>query len=133
MASRTRKATPEQQVQAPCIGVLESFGLRVHRRNVTKVPFQGKTKTYWVAFNEPGMADLWAILPGGLHLEVEVKAPGEVPTDDQVAWLVDVNHRGGVGLWTDDHLWLARVLPWVLDGARVTLDPVTRQQEFYWP
>lgn len=132
MATR-RRATPEQRVQVPCIGVLEAFGLRAHRRNVTRVPFTYKGKTSWVRFNEPGMSDLWTILPSGVHLEVEVKAPGEVPTPEQVEWLVSVNLRGGIGIWTDDAEWLREVLPHLLDGYRVRLDPHSLDQEFYRP
>ncbi len=128
--SRRRKSTPEGSVQSRCIGVLESFGLQVHRRNVTRVPFTYKGKTSWVWFNEAGMSDLWCIIPGGVHLEVEIKKPGEMPTQDQLDWLNSVIARGGVAIWTDCDRYLAKAMPLILEGYRVvgfapkTLEPI---------
>jgi hypothetical protein len=50
-----------------------------------------------------GLADLIGLLaPTGRFLAVEVKRPGEQPTDEQRAFLNRVNDAGGLGIWTDD-------------------------------
>lgn len=132
--SGRKQLTPEGEVQSKCIGTLESYGLEVHRRNVTRVPFVKGGKTYWMWFNEAGMSDLWTILPGGLHLEVEVKAPGERPTDEQMDWLVRTNLRGGVGIWTDCPEYLRTCIGLILSGHRVVgFHPVTLEPMFHVP
>ena len=37
----------------------------------------------------------------GVHLEVEMKKPGKVPTDKQAAYLVAIASHGGIGVWAD--------------------------------
>ena len=73
----------------------------------------------WVRYGQPGQADIEGIilmdLPErqgsedidadtqevGVHLEVEVKAPGKKPTPKQIAWLAACASSGAVALWVD--------------------------------
>lgn len=57
----------------------------------------GKSSRF-MRFGFPGMADIMGQLRGsGRFLAIEVKRPGEKPTDDQIAFLDAVNGAGGVG------------------------------------
>ena len=57
----------------------------------------------WVRYGQPGQADIEGIITAeaGVHLEVEVKAPGKKPTPKQLAWLAACASSGAVALWVD--------------------------------
>ncbi len=75
------------------------LGLRAFRRNVgAREWIDGNGKTRIVKFGEPGQSDVWAIGPDGLHIEIELKRPGEVPRPNQEAWLNEVQKAGGIAL-----------------------------------
>ena len=46
------------------------------------------------------MADIEGLI-NGIHCEIEVKAPGKSPSDDQREWLVIIDNFGGIAFWTD--------------------------------
>lgn len=58
--------------------------LRLFRRNITKARIRG----YVVHFGLPGQCDLYGLVRGGGHLEIELKAAGKriVPESDQDKW-----------------------------------------------
>jgi hypothetical protein len=110
----------ERDVQKAAVAVLEALGCVVHRRNtgVMEASYRGKRR--FVRFSEPGSADLWAITGAGIHLEIEVKRPGERPTEAQVAWLLAHNGIGrAAAFWVDNAGTLERVVRHIQAGGRV--------------
>lgn len=124
MADRTWKARdPHKGSEAAVLKavkqLLEARGFRVFRRNTGAFRGEyrskrtGKVRQRFVRFSEPGMADLWGwlVLPPrtkngdhgllGLHIEVEIKAPGRTPTATQHAWLNEATAYGAMALWCD--------------------------------
>ena len=47
-------------------------------------------------FSVQGISDLVGMMPDGRYLAIEIKRPGEKPTDKQQAFLDEVNARKGV-------------------------------------
>ena len=91
----------EGPVLADCLKYLNKVdGIWAWRRSVGAARVGGR----WIRYGQPGMSDIEGIifLPGvdiGVHLEVEVKAPGNTPTPKQAAWLAAILHHGGVAAW----------------------------------
>ena len=70
------------------------------RRNVGGGRFQNPSgKQYFVRFAEVGQSDVWFIADGGIHGEIETKAPGRKPSPEQYNWLESVNRAGGIAIW----------------------------------
>jgi len=94
------------------------FGVMLFRRNVGAI----KKGDHFVRFGAPGQADLWGFLPashGARHVEIEVKRPGNEPTDLQLRWLREVNRLGGVAYWGDDVNTIERIMEAVMGGGRI--------------
>lgn len=74
--------------------ILHTFGrlFPVYRQNVG-VSQRGD---HVIRFGQPGEADLWGILPGGIHVEIEVKSPDGKQSDDQRRWESQVTRAGGI-------------------------------------
>lgn len=122
--------TPERDVQAACLAILRGFGCVAHRRNTGAMSGAHKGKAWFVRFGEPGAADVWALMPDGRHLELEVKRPGQYPTLDQVHWLRTHNGIGSsVAFWVDNTATLERVYRRIIMGGRV----VYRDDERTYP
>jgi hypothetical protein len=52
-----------------------------------------------MAFGKVGSADILGILrPSGRFLAIEVKKPGEKPSDEQIAFLLAIRDAGGVAI-----------------------------------
>jgi hypothetical protein len=70
-------------------------GHRLFRNNVGKLQDR---KGMWVAFGIGGKggSDLIGIQRGGRFAAIEVKVPGEKPTEDQVSFIEAVKRAGGV-------------------------------------
>lgn len=117
-------STPERDVQAACLACLKAWGIDVKRQN-TGAALNPRGKM--VFFGRTGDPDITGILPGGRRLDLEIKAPGKEPTPEQLERLRLTNAQGAVGLWLDDALELARILPKLCAGARVEIDEDGRQ------
>jgi hypothetical protein len=79
-----------------------TFRLKLYRRNTGAMSGTYNGKKRFVRFSEPGQADLWGIQPKtGRHVEVEVKRPGQVPTEAQYQWLVDCIQAGAIAFFAD--------------------------------
>jgi len=76
--------------------VLRAFGtkrwMRLWRANTGVARIGNRV----VRFGVPGQADLTGILPGGRRLEVEVKSPEGIQTDDQRNFQRMIERFGGV-------------------------------------
>lgn len=117
----TKTKTPkplEVVVQAECRAYLESVGCRVWRRNTAMQVATYKGKSRVIRSGEKGAADLFGVMPGGRHFELEVKRDGEKPRINQVAYLRAVN-VWAPAFWVDDVAVLKFVFPFVLDGGAV--------------
>jgi hypothetical protein len=62
--------------------------LRLFRRNVSKVkildPRTGRSRS--MRFALPGQCDLWGVLVGGIHIEIELKSATGSLEPDQRVW-----------------------------------------------
>ena len=118
---------PEAQVQATAIAMLRAWDCVVHRRNTGAMGGEYKGKRRFVRFSDPGASDVWAILPSGLHQELELKRQGERPSLDQVKWLMAHNGVGGsVAFWVDNLEFLERAYLHILTGYRIRYRDTTR-------
>jgi hypothetical protein len=57
-----------------------------------KKVFRRPTSRHWIN----GVADILGVTPKGRIIAIEVKRPGERPSDAQKEFLFDVSNRGGV-------------------------------------
>ena len=91
------KARPplEREIQAKIRLALGSRpDVRLWRQGVGMARTESGTV---MRFGEPGQADLSGIVaPWGIRLEVEVKRPGEKPTDAQARWGRMIERFGGI-------------------------------------
>lgn len=95
----------EVDIQAACVRLLQLHPAVAwaHRMNTGAGRFvypDGKQSRF-LRFGFPGQADILGQLRrshGGRFLAVEVKRPGEKPTDDQLAFLEAVRYAGGVAI-----------------------------------
>lgn len=84
---------------------LRSIGCMVWRQQNVPTPIGGafaaghehEFKGFRSAPNK-GMADIGGITPGGRAIQVEVKRPGQLPSQDQVDWLNRVSAAGGIAM-----------------------------------
>ena len=102
----------EKEVQTDVLKWLNECGfIWAWRRNVGAMPMpQRGGSPRWVSFGQKGMSDVEGViiltLPGddyplAVHLEVEVKRPGQKPTPHQMAWLAAHATAGSVAVWAD--------------------------------
>ena len=127
----------ERQVLRECLGVLQILGVDAGRQNTGgMINERGR----YVSFGEPGNSDITGMIPrgwgwaSGVKFDLEVKRQGFTPErcygkarerwETQVERLRKTNDNGGVGLWTDDAMWLKDVLFLIRDrGVRVRIGP----------
>lgn len=122
-------------MQRECLGVLQVLRLDVNRQN-TGGMFNAKGQ--YVPFGVAGNSDVTGMFPqgwgwaSGRKLDIEIKREGFDPKrcygkarerwEKQLARLRQTNLNGGVGLWTDDAIWLRDVLILIRDrGIRVRI------------
>jgi hypothetical protein len=123
-STRTEKEVTNQVVEAAAM-----LGIELKRRNVGGMT---NAKGQYVSFGEPGDADRYAILPGGKHLDIEIKHEGFDPSklrgekkahfDRQLARLRKTNADGGIGFFCDNSLVFVKVMQIVLNGGWVELE-----------
>ena len=93
----TPKVT-ESEVLIAVRDYLTLRGFRVERRNVAGVVQMAKGGVMRVGHR--GQADLTGYHRGtGRHLEVEIKRPGKIPTQEQQQWLQAAFECGCVAFW----------------------------------
>lgn len=78
--------------QAILLALGQRRDLRLWRNNAGMAFGKGRA----VRFGVVGQADISGILTGGRRLELEVKAPGERPTEEQVRFGSMITRYGGV-------------------------------------
>ena len=69
------------------------------RRNVGGMVLKNLSgKSRMIRFGVKGMSDVEGMVHG-VHLEIEVKAPGKSPTLEQFLWLSNIRAKGGIAFW----------------------------------
>ena len=103
MKSRKPALPLEAEIQKACLQYLNlQPGVRCWRQNTGAFAGDYKGKKRFVRYGITGQSDISGImLPGGRRIEIEVKRPGNVPTEDQAAWLAMIREHGGVAFWID--------------------------------
>lgn len=92
-------APKESDIQRACLGYLRLRGWLAWRNNSGAVTASYKGKRRFFRFNSaPGSSDLFFVAPAGRFGCVEVKRPGNEPTEIQASWLETVRRAGGVAL-----------------------------------
>lgn len=85
----------ERDIQRDVLAWLRAVGVVVIRVNSGAAPGQGGRR--YVRFTDtPGVSDLIGLLPDGLFLAIELKRPGERPTEHQRKFLDAVSGSGGL-------------------------------------
>jgi hypothetical protein len=119
----------EKEIAKLCNDWLRLHGITPYRRNITKVKFEHKGKTYWVKCGEPGQSDWWFILSNarhaggmGVHCEVEYKRPGAWPNQEQIYWMININKQGGIAFWVSSLLHLEMVYSHINKGGRISMN-----------
>lgn len=123
-AMARRSGRPESDMLKAFRLYLECRGCLVFRRNTGKIriPVPGGKDRLFVA-SEPGQSDLWAIMPNGIHLEVEVKRPGGWPSKAQIEWMRMINTKTcAYALWSDTVERLDLLYTKIEAGGRVYVD-----------
>ena len=91
-------ATPESRVLADVRAWLSLHNVPHWRINTAGTPLHDGSGRYRPA-PQRGISDVLGILPGGVFLAVEVKAPKGKLSEDQRRFLLDVKEAGGVGIY----------------------------------
>ena len=122
-SSRPPRPRPRESViQRQAMQLLRSYHWLVFRRNTGATRATHKGKTRFVRFSEPGMSDLWCLMAGpttAVHVEIEIKRPGERPTPDQVRWLLLMTLHGVPAFWVDNLPTLDRIAQHLMRGGRI--------------
>ena len=87
----------EAEIQSACLGYLKAHPkvAWAERMNVGNFRLKGSS---WVRFGFKGLSDIIGQLKNGIFLAVEVKRPGEAPTEDQQKFLDMVENNGGLSI-----------------------------------
>lgn len=111
------KPPTEQMILKQCLEVLALKGYLAWRVNSGAATATHKGKTRFVKFNSmPGCSDIIGVSPAGRFIAVEVKRPGNKPTDKQVSFLAAVADHGGIALWVTSADGLLRLLEDIEEG-----------------
>ena len=123
MVAKARKPAPlERDVLRSCLAVLRALGVAAERQNTGAVAMRDKHgKSRLVRFGQAGNLDIRGILDGK-PLEVEVKRPGNRPTEKQYQRMAFIASQGGIAFWVDDAKTLEAVVRGVRDGMQVKIN-----------
>lgn len=102
----------EAPVLRGCLELLAYCGVLAWRNNTAAVLRRDKKGRQFYAFHgRKGASDILGCLPPrGQFFACEVKAPGKRPSEEQTAFLRDVEAVGGVGCWVDSVHELSAIL-----------------------
>lgn len=100
--------TLEAPIQARILLEASRLGLRVWRNNTGALRDKNdRLVKYGLCV---GSSDIIGIAPGGRFIAIEVKAPGKLPTPEQVKFISAVNKAGGAAFVCDDEKKLKSLL-----------------------
>lgn len=94
-------APREQDIVRACLDLLRFRGIFAWRQNCGAVvqDRRGRRERFVRFTSIKGVSDIIAVLPGGRVAVIECKRPGNVPTEEQKAFLNAVTRRGGLAAW----------------------------------
>lgn len=121
--AKARKYTGAE-IQSQVQAYARTLGLTLVRRNTGAARYPNADgTTRLVRFGRPGDLDLEGLIESGSNrgktILVEAKATGELPTPDQYKRIMETNRAGGLAVYFDSLDVAMRVLPRILNGARV--------------
>jgi hypothetical protein len=123
MSMRVKPPIPrEAEVQRAIVAVLKFHGLKVWRSNTGAFTGEHNGRKRFIRFGEPGMSDLFALLPTGRFACVEVKRPGAKPTPAQLAFLMEINAAGGFALWASSAATVDHAIRAVLLNPKLRIE-----------
>jgi hypothetical protein len=96
-------------------------GVDVHRRNVGAMRREYKGRSRVIGFGEPGACDFWYVHSSGIHVDLEIKRPGEWPRKNQIVWMLRVNAAGGIAFWIEGLETLKRVHDRIGFGHKISM------------
>ena len=107
--TRARAGARESDMQRACLDLLALHpSIDVWRQNTAGVRREVMDKrtrqkrTFWSFVGRKGVSDIVGMTVNGAKwVAIEVKRPGEEPTDDQSEFLANVTKRGGYACWVD--------------------------------
>jgi hypothetical protein len=115
---KTLKPTETQLVKA-ILTYLKASGITAWRVNgVARVGRGGRP----IRSGPRGQADITGLLPDGRRLDIEVKLPGNQPTPEQWAFLLQMQRSGGVAFWVDSLELVQEAMPFLRQGAWVVTE-----------
>ena len=101
----------EHHIVSACLELLRFRGVFAYRQNQGAMKKRDHTGERTIRFTSiNGVSDIIGVLTDGRFLAVECKRPGNVPTEEQKAFLDAVRRRGGVALIVYDVDDLAETL-----------------------
>jgi hypothetical protein len=124
MKATTKAPRPmENEVQSGILALLVCLQIPHFRSNAGGGYRLGaKGKPQLVQGAPEGWPDITGWLPkDGRFLGIEVKRPGERPTDAQVNWMRRINEDGGVAFWCDNLGVCHAILVKVMKGWRIEM------------
>ena len=98
-----KRITPEGSVKKVCMDWLAlQPDVWVWRQNTGAVAMPGASRSRFIRFGVPGAADITGVhKPTGRRIEIEVKAPGKKPTEDQAEFLERMLEHGAIAFYAD--------------------------------
>lgn len=84
----------EQPIQKAILDYLRLRGILAWKNSNVGI-FNRKTGAY-IPSHTRGVSDILGVLPGGRFLAIEVKAKYRKPTEEQYAFMENINKRGGL-------------------------------------
>lgn len=95
-------AISENDVKKVCMDWLATIpAIDVWRMNTGGMSASYGGKKRFIKFGPTGQSDIQGIGPSGVFLAIELKRPGEKPSDSQTDYLNKINKFGGIGFYCD--------------------------------
>lgn len=89
---------PEKDIQKLILQYLNLQGHYCYRQNTGAVVNEYKGKKRFFRFGTPGASDITGISKAGKRIDIEVKADGNSPTENQINYLGEMSKRGGIAI-----------------------------------
>lgn len=100
----------ESDILRDCLAYLNTIpGCWAFRMNSGAIAGEHNGKKRFFRFGMTGMTDIIGIYEGRF-LAIEIKRPGNKPTEAQAAFMASVRHYGGIAFWVDNLDTLVNVM-----------------------
>jgi len=95
-------AKGERKIQTAIMSMLMDLPMVAHAHVTTNGLFKGKGGGAWLNIGYPGQLDIVGQLRDGRYFAIEVKTPGEEPTELQDNEINFITRNNGVAGWADN-------------------------------